>query len=144
MIQPPTEEQLAELWWRALMPGEREMWTDEALAEIAEGRLPASSKDVFPLACWRLYWSRGPQLGQDDLDRISGGDCPVCRRRGFVVGPMGGASVSGATLNIECAQLDCRSRFNVAFYSGQAVMGHHLPNGATSQSWPSEPNWVGE
>lgn len=66
-----------------------------------------------------------------DLGEISKGRCPVCRSRGFVIGPQGGKSI-----NIECANIGCRARFNVAFYSGAAMMGHTLPPG---EPWPSEP-----
>jgi hypothetical protein len=128
----PAEERLAALWWQSLSDGETALWTGEALAEI--GPDDPRRTDELPLACWKLYWSRGPQLHEDELERLSKGDCPICRRRGFVIGPWGGSSI-----NIECAQLDCRMRFNVAFYSGQAVMAHHLGNGATGPSWPSEP-----
>lgn len=65
---------------------------------------------------------------------ISFGDCPQCRQRGFVIGPAGGAA-----LNIECAALDCRTRYNVVFFAGSARMGQVIGNGSTGPQWPSEP-----
>lgn len=40
---------------------------------------------------------------------IDSGHCPDCGHRGFVFGPMGGAST-----NIECGNVNCLARFNVA------------------------------
>ena len=56
-------------------------------------------------------------LDDDVLVTIDGGHCPDCNHRGFVLGPRGGMSI-----NIECGNLDCRARFNVASSSGS----HHL------------------
>lgn len=50
-------------------------------------------------------------------DKIDSGHCPDCNHRGFVLGPRGGASI-----NIECGNLECRSRFNIA--SGWST--HHV------------------
>jgi hypothetical protein len=71
------------------------------------------------------------ELALRDLGQISRGNCPVCLQRGFVIGPLGGSS-----LNIECANLACRQRYNVAFRSGTAMMGHPIPR---DTEWPSEP-----
>jgi hypothetical protein len=35
-------------------------------------------------------------------------------------------------------------RFSVAFVAGQALVGHHLGNGATMPPWPSEPVYIRE
>lgn len=70
-------------------------------------------------------------LPDDDLATISRGNCPACNCRGFVIGPQGGMSI-----NIECANIGCRARFNVAFRSGQALAGHTISGGP---EWPSEP-----
>lgn len=66
---------------------------------------------------------------------INDGDCPDCGERGFVIGPRGGMAI-----NIECANLDCRARFNVALYSGRAQMVERLPKVSEGGlPWPSEP-----
>jgi hypothetical protein len=67
-----------------------------------------------------------------DLETLSRGHCPICNGRGFVLGPQGGGS-----LNIECANLECRARFNVANYSGRIVMAQRIPNPSEGgPSWP--------
>lgn len=67
--------------------------------------------------------------------RITEGHCPHCNERGFVLGPMGGRSI-----NIECANLECRSRFNVAMVSGSCLMAHAIPNETQGGgAWPSSP-----
>lgn len=109
------------IWWSSLSDTDRDFWSDEA-------------KSLDPAACFKLYWSRGPMINDADLKTISKGCCPACRKRGFVIGPAGGAS-----LNIECANTRCRDRYNVVFISGTAMIGHHLGNGATGIAWPSEP-----
>jgi hypothetical protein len=48
---------------------------------------------------------------------IDAGLCPDCRYRGFVLGPRGGMSI-----NIECGNVRCRARFNVASGFGS----HHI------------------
>jgi len=70
-------------------------------------------------------------LPPGDLGTLSKGNCPACGNRGFVIGPQGAKST-----NVECANIGCRARFNVAFYSGTALMGTTLPPGPP---WPSEP-----
>jgi hypothetical protein len=75
-------------------------------------------------------------LKPDDLARLSAGTCPRCGDRGFVIGPAGGAA-----LNIECANLSCRARFNVVFRSGEALMGHVNPREKDGGGrWPSQPS----
>ena len=39
---------------------------------------------------------------------LTRGHCPDCDYRGFVLGPHGGAS-----FNVECGNVACRSRFNL-------------------------------
>jgi len=68
------------------------------------------------------------QLG---LDILTAGQCPTCGKRGFVLGPRGGQSI-----NIECANLKCRVRFNVATYGGRVLMAEAIE---TVNVWPSEP-----
>lgn len=69
------------------------------------------------------------------LGTISKGNCPACDNRGFVIGPQGGRSI-----NIECADPACRSRYFVVFMSGAAMMGHILQKRSEGAlKWPSEP-----
>jgi hypothetical protein len=81
-------------------------------------------------------------LDERDLATISRGNCPCCNNRGWVIGPGVFPTQAPAgfplsfQLNIECANIGCRCRFNVAFYSGEAMMAHTLPPGPP---WPSEP-----
>lgn len=119
----------AEVWWLRLKPGERELWTEEALVAFPPGDTPE-----LPQAAFELYCSRGRPLEQVRIDALTAGHCPYCRYRGFVIGPMG----TGMT-NIECGNVNCRERFNVLFWSGTALFAHELPNGMTSEPWPSEP-----
>lgn len=126
------EEFLATAWWGNLKPGERDLWTGEALAEIGPDD-PRRETDL-PLAAWRLFWSRGPTLSEHDLDTLTRGHCPICKQRGFVLGPQGGLNHM-----IECAELSCRMRYNVAFWSGKALTGLFLGIGPTQEPWPSEP-----
>ena len=82
------------------------------------------------------YLRPGATLSAAELQTLSAGHCPDCRKRGFVIGPAGGMS-----LNIECAEPACRSRYNVTFMSGTAMMGHR--NDSYQQggpAWPSEPS----
>jgi hypothetical protein len=51
-------------------------------------------------------------MTNEETKKIDSGHCPVCDHRGFVLGPRGGAS-----MNIECGNLACRARFNVAQFS---------------------------
>lgn len=70
-------------------------------------------------------------LPETDLHVLSRGCCPVCFHRGFVIGPQGAKAT-----NVECANLACRARFNVVWFSGKAMMGHAIPS---DSPWPSEP-----
>lgn len=75
-----------------------------------------------------------------DLRRLSAGHCPRCDGRGFVIGPAAhGMGHQLLNLNIECASLSCRSRYNVAFRSGEALMAQDLFDGRAGPPWPSEP-----
>jgi hypothetical protein len=66
---------------------------------------------------------RFDMLSLEQCETITNGHCPDCGHRGFVLGPRGGAA-----MNIECGNLDCRSRFNVAqFMTHAIVMAHRLP-----------------
>jgi len=72
------------------------------------------------------------ELGANDLDTLSRGHCPACSYRGFVLGPAGGAA-----LNIECGNLDCRTRYNVVNFAGQILMAQTIPSEAEGGgSWP--------
>jgi len=74
-------------------------------------------------------------LVEEQLVEIERGDCPDCHQRGFVIGPMGGNSV-----NIECANLSCRSRFSVGFYASQVLMGSRIDKQSEGgHSWCSDP-----
>lgn len=73
-------------------------------------------------------------LGDAELARLTAGHCPQCNYRGFVIGPAGGQSI-----NVECGNLECRNRYNVAFYAGEAMMGQNLFDGRMAAPWPSEP-----
>lgn len=73
-----------------------------------------------------------PDTERASLER---GHCPDCDKRGFVLGPQGGNSI-----NIECASLACRARFNVALYAGKVMFAQRLPKRAEGGlAWPSEP-----
>jgi hypothetical protein len=60
--------------------------------------------------------TRDEILPTDACERIRSGHCPDCGHRGFVLGPRGGIN-----LNIECGNLDCRARFNVALTDAYEV-----------------------
>jgi hypothetical protein len=77
---------------------------------------------------------------------LNDGHCPDCRCRGFVIGPMAGGSRPGhqpaltVQINIECGNLGCRARFNVAFVAGEALFHQRLPKRSEGgPKWPSEP-----
>jgi hypothetical protein len=68
-------------------------------------------------------------------DRIEAGHCPDCDYRGFVLGPKGGAAQ-----NIECGNVECRSRFNVTFWSSAVVMADRIEKVSEGGlPWKSEP-----
>jgi hypothetical protein len=76
------------------------------------------------------------QLSDSELTDASRGLCPVCYNRGFVIGPQGGLSI-----NVECADLDCRARFNIVWRSGQALWGEVIEKDGLEggSRWPSTP-----
>lgn len=63
-------------------------------------------------------------LPDDDVAKLDAGYCLDCGHRGFVLGPRGGNST-----NIECGNLGCRARYNVAqlSMSHHIVMAHRIP-----------------
>lgn len=66
------------------------------------------------------------------LKALSAGRCPVCKYRGFVIGPQGGMSI-----NIECGNIDCRARFNAVFYGGHCLMAQSIPKESEGGGpWP--------
>ena len=70
-----------------------------------------------------------------DLTAMSLGYCPACHKRGFVIGPRAGLSI-----NLECANITCRQRYNAAVLSGNFMHGHYLPKRSEGGlQWPSEP-----
>ena len=79
-------------------------------------------------------------LVEDQLREIDAGRCPDCGHRGFTIGPMGLPSQAGASINIECGELACRSRFSVAFYASQALFGTRIEKQSEGgHSWRSDP-----
>jgi hypothetical protein len=75
------------------------------------------------------------EVNSAELELLNRGICPTCRGRGFVVGPQGGMSI-----NIECAQITCRERYNVAFLSGKAMRAERIEKRSEGgPAWPSEP-----
>jgi len=70
-------------------------------------------------------------LDQISLDVLTAGNCPTCGKRGFVLGPRGGQAI-----NVECANLKCRVRFNVVTYAGRVMMAQSIDRASV---WPSEP-----
>jgi hypothetical protein len=63
------------------------------------------------------------------------GHCPDCKGRGFVLGPRAGMAV-----NIECAQIPCRARFNVVIFSGAVQHAQRIEKRSEGGlEWPSEP-----
>jgi len=77
---------------------------------------------------------------EEQLGEIDRGYCPDCHGRGFVIGPMALPSPQGANINIECANLACRSRFAVAFYASQVLYGVRIEKQSEGgHSWRSDP-----
>jgi hypothetical protein len=63
------------------------------------------------------------EVSEGDIARIASGHCPVCSYRGFVLGPRGGMSI-----NIECGNVGCRARFNVASaFTHRIVFAQRIP-----------------
>ena len=74
-------------------------------------------------------------LSEDDCDTLTRGHCPACHERGFVIGPQAPPSI-----NIECANVECRARFNIAPFGGKVLMAHHIPRESEGgHRWPSAP-----
>lgn len=75
------------------------------------------------------------------LAALARGHCPQCGKRGFVWGPKAlGGMVSN--VNMECADLDCRARFNVAYYAdGTPISFQPLPRQGDEGGlpWPTDP-----
>jgi hypothetical protein len=79
--------------------------------------------------------SRARAITETQIRTLSRGHCPDCGGRGFVLGPRGGLA-----LNIECAQIPCRARFNVALFSGVVQTAERIEKHADGGPvWPSEP-----
>lgn len=79
---------------------------------------------------------RSDDVDERGVQRLDAGHCPKCEQRGFVIGPKGGLNI-----NIECANLDCRTRFNVAFFSGRVQHAQRIPKRSDGGiAWPSEPS----
>lgn len=72
--------------------------------------------------------------------KIESGCCPDCGYRGFVLGPRGGSAQ-----NIECGNVACRSRFNVAVMGWHVMLAHRIGVGGDPDSivWASEPAKAG-
>lgn len=77
-------------------------------------------------------------LGDSQRAAITRGNCPDCGYRGFVLGPVGGASH-----NVECGNVQCRARFNVTLYAGAVAFAQRIDKREQGGSvWPSEPGGV--
>lgn len=61
-------------------------------------------------------------LSRGVLQTIESGHCPTCNGRGFILGPQGGRAI-----NIECANLECRARYNVTMFAGHVMMAEAIP-----------------
>jgi hypothetical protein len=76
------------------------------------------------------------ELSTDEIGRIVQGHCPDCGHRGFVLGPQGGLSI-----NIECGNLECRSRFHATLYASAVVAGQRIEKRSQGGSaWESDPD----
>lgn len=79
-------------------------------------------------------------LLEEELQEVDAGRCPDCHHRGFVIGPMALPGPQGANINIECADLQCRARFAVAFYASQALFGTRIEKQSEGgHAWRSDP-----
>ena len=78
------------------------------------------------------------RLSEAQCRTITRGHCPDCNHRGFVLGPRGGSSI-----NIECGNLECLARFNVASVSTshRFVMGQRIEKRSEggSDNWGYQP-----
>lgn len=69
----------------------------------------------------------------EPLERLQNGQCVVCLHRGFVLGPR-----SGASINIECANRSCRSRYNVVSIGGKILFAENIESEADGGlPWPT-------
>ena len=74
-------------------------------------------------------------MDDDEVDTLSAGYCVDCHHRGFVGGPS-----AGLNWNIECGNVDCRARYNVAWFAGRMQTAHRIPKRSEGGSeWPNEP-----
>lgn len=74
-------------------------------------------------------------VSESERSTLNHGSCPVCGSRGFVFGPRGGIN-----LNIECANISCRARFNVALFAGAVQHAQRIETREQGgPAWPSEP-----
>lgn len=74
------------------------------------------------------------EVTNDERAILNSGHCPDCGGRGFVLGPRGGINQ-----NIECAQISCRARFNVALFAGAIQHAQRI-----ERRWQGGPRWVSE
>lgn len=75
------------------------------------------------------------EVSEQERSLLNHGVCPNCGNRGFVIGPRGGIN-----LNIECASISCRARFNVALFAGAVQHAQRIEKRADGgPPWPSEP-----
>lgn len=75
------------------------------------------------------------EVPDDERVTLNAGRCPDCGGRGFVLGPRGGMNQ-----NIECAQIRCRARFNVAIFAGAVQHAERIEKRVEGgPRWPSEP-----
>jgi hypothetical protein len=75
------------------------------------------------------------ELDDAECEAMTRGHCPACNGRGFILGPQGGAAT-----NLECANLECRARFNVVNLSGQIIMAQTIPRESEGGiAWPVLP-----
>lgn len=75
------------------------------------------------------------EVSDEDRAKLNAGRCPECGGRGFVLGPRGGMNQ-----NIECAQVTCRARFNVAIFAGAIQHAQRIEKRVEGgPRWLSEP-----
>lgn len=76
------------------------------------------------------------RLSEEECNTLTRGHCPRCQARGFVLGPRGGVAI-----NIECANLACRERFNVTSVSGEIFLAELITRESEGGAqWPSAPH----
>lgn len=57
----------------------------------------------------------------EEKKKLEKDTCPDCGSIGFLKGPHGGMSV-----NIMCANTECKSKFNVSFYGNQLCWAERI------------------